>query len=282
LGEWPKFRRFRIKESARFSLEITTRLWGSPPQDSTTRPRDARRGSRLSASTVCPVCGTTNPSSNAFCVNCGTRLGTAGVTAPGAAVAGPPPAAPPPAAPYPGGYPYYAPPFPRRATFSDMLSGLFDVWTKNFLPFFVVYLVLGAATGALSVFVSWAIFGNVTLGRGFGGLPATSFPTVNFGLVLLYAIATFVVSVILTSIVTGAMTEYAVRRYRGEPMTVEQALRRGLARFPSILGANILLGLILFGLVTIPLLLILVAVLAGISGTGGAVALLCGVLILFV
>src|SRR5207245_712234 len=82
-------------------------------------------------------------------------------------------------------------------------------------------------------------------GRGFGGLPATSFPTVNFGLVLLYAIATFVVSAILTSIVTGAMTEYAVRRYRGEPMTVEQALRRGLARFPSILGANILLGLIL-------------------------------------
>src|SRR5436309_14177758 len=25
---------------------------------------------------------------------------------------------PPPVAPYPGGYPYYAPPFPRRATFS--------------------------------------------------------------------------------------------------------------------------------------------------------------------
>ena len=201
---------------------------------------------------------------------------------PGVPAAGPPPAAPPPAAPYPGGYPYYAPPYPRRATFSDMLSGLFDVWTKNFLPFFVVYLVLGAATGALSVFVSWAIFGNVSLGRGFGGLPATSFPTVNFGLVLLYAIATFVVSAILTSIVTGAMTEYAVRRYRGEPMTVEQALRRGLARFPSILGANILLGLILFGLVTVPLLLILVALVAGLSGTGGgAVALLCGGVILF-
>src|SRR5206468_3943789 len=209
---------FRIKESAGFSLEITTRLWGSPPQDSTTRPRDARRGSRLSASTVCPVCGTTNPSSNAFCVNCGTRLGAAGVTAPGALAAGAPPAVPPPVAPYPGGYPYYAPPFPRRATFSDMLSGMFDVYTKNFLPIFV----------------------------------------------------------------TGAMTEYAIRRYRGEPMAVEQALRRGLARFPSILGANILLGLILFGLVTIPLLLIAVALLAGLSGATGTIALLCGGLILFV
>ncbi|TLZ82413.1 MAG: hypothetical protein E6K03_07245 [Methanobacteriota archaeon] len=212
----------------------------------------------MSASTACPACGTANAATNTFCVNCGTRLGSAPAAAPGAPAAGPPPVGPPPIAPYPGGYPYYAPPFPRKATFSDMLSGLFDVWTKNFL------------------------FGNVSLGRGFGGLPATSFPTVNFGLVLLYAIATFVVSAILTSIVTGAMTEYAVRRYRGEPMTVEQALRRGLARFPSILGANILLGLILFGLVTVPLLLILVALVAGLSGTGGgAVALLCGGVILF-
>src|SRR5881628_2500470 len=99
---------------------------------------------------------------------------------------------------------------------------------------------------------------------------------------LLYAVAAFVFSAILTSIVTGAMTEYAVRRYRGEPMTVKQALRRGLTRFPSILGANILLGLILFGLVTLPLLLILVALLAGLSGATGTIALLCGGLGLFV
>jgi len=162
-----------------------------------------------------------------------------------------------------------------------MLSGMFNVWTKNFLPFFVVYLALGAATGALSVALSFAIFGTVFVGGGFGGIPPTSFPTVNFGLILLDAIATFVVSAILSSIVTGAMTEYAIRRYRGEPMAVEQALRRGLARFPSILGANILLGLILFGLVTLPLLLILVALVAGLNGATGTIALLCGGLILF-
>src|SRR5207247_1545393 len=177
---------------------------------------------------------------------------------------------------------FYSPPFPRGATSSDMLSVMFHVSTKNFLPFFVVYLALGAATGALSAVLSFAIFGTVFVGGGFGGVPPTSFPTGNFGLILIDAIATFVVSAILTSIVTGAMTEYAIRRYRGEPMAVEQALRRGLARFPSILGANILLGLILFGLVTIPLLLIAVALLAGLSGATGTIALLCGGLILFV
>jgi len=163
-----------------------------------------------------------------------------------------------------------------------MLSGLFDVWTKNFLPFFVVYLALGAATGALSVLVSFAIFRTVYLGGGFAGVPATTIPAVNLGLLLLYVISTFVVSVILTSIVTGAMTEYAVRRYRGEPMTVEHALRRGLERFLSILGANLLLGLIILGLVTLPFLLILVALVAGVSGGTGVILLLCGGLILFV
>src|SRR5439155_1673343 len=82
-------------------------------------------------------------------------------------------------------------------------------------------LALGAATGVLSVVLSFAILGTVFVGGGFGGLAPTSLPTLNFGRLLLYAVAAFVLSAILTSIVTGAMTEYAVRRYRGEPMTVE-------------------------------------------------------------
>jgi len=105
---------------------------------------------------------------------------------------------------------------------------------------------------------------------------------VDFGLLVLSLIATFAISVILTSFVTGAMTEYAVRRYRGEPMTVEQAFRRGLQRFLSILGANILLGLLIFGLITLPFVLIIFAFVAGVSGAVSAVALLCGGLILLV
>src|SRR2546425_10400993 len=78
------------------------------------------------------------------------------------------------------------------------------------------------------------------------------------------------------------MTEYAVRRYRGEPMTLERAFRRGLERFLSILGAYALLELLIFGLVTLPLLLILVALVAGLSGASSPIALLCGGLIPFV
>src|SRR3989442_803279 len=192
----------------------------------------------------------------------------------------PPPHMPPPYVPYPTPYPYYAP-FPRRATFGDMLSGLFDVWTKNFLPFFAVYLALGAATGALGAIVSYAIFGTVILGGGFAGLPATSVPAVDLGLILLSAIATFAITAILTSFVVGAMTEYAIRRYRGEPMTLEHALRRGLQRVLSILGANVLLNLIIFGLVILPALLILVALFAGLSGAS-ALAIVCGGLVAFV
>jgi len=63
-------------------------------------------------------------------------------------------------------------------------------------------------------------------------------------------------------------------------MTLQQALRRGLDKFLSILGANILLTLIIFGLVLTPLLLILPAAAAEASGNpSGALALICGLLI---
>src|SRR3989442_8107114 len=65
-------------------------------------------------------------------------------------------------------------------------------------------------------------------------------------------------------------------------MTVEQAFRRGLQRFLSILGANILLGLLVFGLIALPFVLIIFAFVAGVSGSVSAVALLCGGLILLV
>src|SRR2546427_173119 len=94
--------------------------------------------------------------------------------------------------------------------------------------------------------------------------------------------APFSIASFRVGMVTGAMTGYAVRRYRGEPMTLERAFRRGLERFLSILGAYALLELLIFGLVTLPLLLILVALVAGLSGASSTIALLCGGLILFV
>src|SRR5207244_9435275 len=84
-----------------------------------------------------------------------------------------PPAAPPPGYPaaapmpypgYPPAYPYpypYAPtPLPRRATVGNILGGMFDVWSKNFLNFFVVFLVLSLVIGTIRALLSYSVFGT--------------------------------------------------------------------------------------------------------------------------
>src|SRR5438445_5819804 len=150
---------------------------------------------------------------------------------------------------------------------------MFDVWSKNFLNFFVVFLVLSLVIGTIGALLSYAVFGTFEPGSGIvPGSPPAGAPNVDVVTLLLYAIAAVVIGAIISSIVVGGMTEYAVRRHRGESMTLQQALRRGLDKFLSILGANILLTLIIFGLVLTPLLLILPAAAAEASGnpSGGA------------
>ncbi len=236
----------------------------------------------MSASNVCQACGAANAPMYAFCVNCGTRLTAANPTPPVApAPTQPPgysPGAPSPYPTYPAAYPYYPPPPPRTANFSNILGGSFDVWAKNFPQFFVVYLLLGIVTTLVSSLLSFAAFG--TFGPGGGvlpGSPPSGIPAQEAGLLVLYAVAAVVLSVIINSIVTGGMTEYAVRRHRGESLTLEQALRRGVERFPSILGANLLIALIVVALIFAPLLLILsIAGAAGTGTSGTAVAAIFG------
>jgi len=88
--------------------------------------------------------------------------------------------------------------------------------------------------------------------------------TVNLGSSSL-VIATFAISASPHEHRFGRHDGVRVRRYRGEPMTVETGLPTGLQRFLSILGANILLGLLILGLVTLPFVLILVALVAGLA-----------------
>lgn len=209
-------------------------------------------------------------------MNCGTRLvGAAPATSPPGYVAPWPTA-------FPGGYPPYpyAPPG-RRAKAGDILSSMFEVWTRNLTRFFVVFLLLAVITGVIGAALSVAILGTLTTGT----IPGSSTPTltgVDVGRLVLYIAAAAVASVIVSSVVLGGMTEYAVRRFRGESITVEQAIRRGIQKFLSILGANILVTLIVLALVILPLGIILSVVLA--SGTGGlssgsTLAVLCGLLI---
>ena len=170
-------------------------------------------------------------------------------------------------------YPYYAPP-PPRATVSDMMSGMFRVWSKNFVNFFTVYIVLALATGVFQAVFELAILGSFVAGGGF--LPGPSAPlAAGPTAIILFAIASLFLSVILTSIVTGGMTEYAVRRFRGESMTLQDALQRGVKRFPSILGATLLLYLIVFGLVLSPILLFFPVVVSGAGDPSRVIGALC-------
>src|SRR6266545_5279726 len=259
----------------------------------------ARRGVALSAPNFCPACGSANAPSNNFCLNCGTRLvltSTAPLPPsypPPYAPAYPPAAYPQPAYPpaypmpvppaYPGGYPpsAWGPPM-RGSRAGDILSGTFEVWSKDLASYFVVYLVLAAVTGVIGGALSLALLNTFGVGGVIPGTPGTIPSGTSLLSLLLYAAAAIVASAILSSIVAGGMTEFAVRRYRGESMSVNDALRRGIQRFLSILGANILLTLILLALVVVPLVLLLALVLAAASGggtfSGAGIALVCGLL----
>src|SRR5439155_952397 len=70
--------------------------------------------------------------------------------------------------------------------------------------------------------------------------------------------------------------ESAVRRFRGESITLERALRRGLDRFLSILGASLLLTLLLLALVFVPFLLILLPFTGGTTNPPVAFGAICG------
>jgi len=174
-------------------------------------------------------------------------------------------------------YPYSPSPPPRHATAGAILSGVFDVWTKNLKEFFVVFFVLSLVNGLLGGLVALVIFGTFGPSTGFfPGGPPSGIPTAALGNLLLFAIISVVAGAILNSIVAGGMTEYAVRRFRGESITLERALRRGLDRFLSILGAGILLTLLFLALVFVPLLLILLAFAGGTINPATAIGAICG------
>ena len=242
----------------------------------------------MSVSNVCPSCRTPNLAANLFCTNCGARLGTQAGAAPPYVMspqALPPgyPWAAPPGVPAAGGvYPSFPPP-PRRATASTILTGTLDVWAKNFLNFFVVFFGLALANGLIAGLLALAILGTFASGSGIFPASPAGFTSSSIGTLVLLSAATFVATAILNSVVAGGMTEYAVRRHRGESVPVERSLRRGFERFLSILGANFLVTLLTFGLIILPLLLVVsgVFLVGGSTDPSSAIALLCGGLVTF-
>src|SRR5437899_11401151 len=157
---------------------------------------------------------------------------------------------------------------------------MFDVWSKNFLNCCAVFLVLCLVIGTIRALLSYAVFGTFEPGSGIvPGSPPAGAPNVDVVTSLLYAIAVVVIGAIISSIVVPGMTEYAVRKHRGESMPLQQALRRGLDKFLSILGANILLTVIIFGLILTPILLIFPVIALGSGNPSGVLALICGLFV---
>jgi len=158
-----------------------------------------------------------------------------------------------------------------------MLGDMFDLWVKNLLNFFVVFLGVSLAIGALTGLLGLALFGRVVSA---GGIIPTSPTTADLGMLILFVTAAAVISAVVNSLVVGSMTEYAVRRHRGESVSLEQAFRRGSERLPSVLGATLLLNLVVFTLVILPFVLLL-PVAAGTTPNPSLsqLFLLCGLLL---
>ena len=175
----------------------------------------------------------------------------------------------------------YAAPLTRQANAGSFLSSLFSVWSKNFGTFFLVYLVVGLVTGGIGALLSYAVF-RVVQTSGLTPIPGVStISTTNLALLALYIISAVVAYVLITTIVAGAMAEFAVRRFRGEAIPVGNALRRGVQKFLSIFGANILFALIIVGIILLPLVLVIPLVLTG-GSLGVVLALVIGFVVAIV
>lgn len=171
----------------------------------------------------------------------------------------PPPYTPPSYYPPPG----WAPP-PRlpEASFGNLFTGTFRVFFKDLAVFFLVYAVLSVVVGAIAYGLAILFFGSGILpgaSGAFFGIPDVTFtftglPSIGvFVALMAHVVVLAVLAVIISSVVTGAMTHFAVQRLRGTAVTAGGAFEKGLERLPSVLGAQLLLNLLIIGTILAPI-----------------------------
>lgn len=219
----------------------------------------------------CTWCGAPNAASHGFCSRCGRPL-TRVASSPTPAASPPQPYAYPP--------PYGWPPRPSgpRADFSSILSGFFSAWGRDVFRYILVYLVVGLAVQAALAAARLAL--PTLLSGAVSGVSSTDPYALLVSLaqtLLIITALSFGITTVLTSLVAGGVVDFAVRRGHGERLRMRDSLRRGLRRFPRILGASFGFGLATTGLVIVGLW----AMFAGFGGltsspTPGAIAALCG------
>ena len=198
-----------------------------------------------------------------------------GAVTPPSAPSAPSPAVVPPGVPSPA---YFV--LPRRADFSSIFSGTFSVWGRNLLQYFGIYFVLTLGTALLSNLLGSALANVGFMVPGSPAFPLPLAPTTRLVVLLASSLVTRVHGVVLGSFVLAGVTDFAVRRHRGESPTLVQSFARGTERYPSVLGANAIYALATTGLITLPEL-VMFASLGSIAGnpttaSAGWFAALCG------
>ena len=209
----------------------------------------------MSIAHFCTRCGTPNPSGLEACPNCGApmRLAFSSMTTPS-----------PPPAPLWG----MMPPPPKRATIGTILGDTLSTFGKDFLAYVGVFLVFAIAITLINLIAT-------TYFLGFPGGTVTLPETGPISADLLYrflalTVILAVVGLVIQSILTASLTYFAVQRHRGTPATLGQSFDHGIPRVLSVLGASILPGLLLGGILAATLGLLLYGALTL------NLALLCG------
>jgi hypothetical protein len=108
-----------------------------------------------------------------------------------------------------------------------VLSRAFEVWTKNFVAFFLISAVVYVPAVVCGVMFTT---GSIAVSQAVNGF------------------ITWVLVMLLGMVASGAITYGVFEQLRGQRVSVGEALGRGLGRVPSLLGIAFLLLLIFMGL----------------------------------
>lgn len=181
------------------------------------------------------------------------------------------PPSPPPHGGYPppplwGAYPQGSlyPPIgssPKRAAIGTILGDTLSVFSKELLLYVAVFFLYSAAITALTLALTTLVIGSPAV-----TIPPPIAPSISINAVFLFLVLTLAVAVlgvVMQSVITASLTYFTVQRYRGSPVSMRRAFEAGVRRFPSVLGASLVQGLLLGAGLAVGLGLFLVSLVTG-------------------
>ena len=184
----------------------------------------------------CVRCGTPNVSASERCANCGNSL-TLG--------APPPPSGSEPSYPRPPPTAWeaqYPPPIQKPATAGNIVGDTLRVYAKDFLAYILVFLLFGAATTGMTLALTAYAFGTPA---DTPIPPIASFSPSALYVFIALAVSIAIVGAVVQSVITAALTFFAVQRFRRAPVSLGKAFEVAVSRFLSVLGASLVTTFIL-------------------------------------